>query len=286
MAKKVEKKAPAKKAAAKEEKPASKALVPARSNLPSKHADAFIGKPTGLQNVRPDDILMPRIKILQARNPECLKNNAKYIPGAKEGMFLDTSTKELWEELEIICCHFQIDYIKWSPRKEQGGAGLGFLGNLGQDPIVTKGLRYEDYRWLTKEGDHIVDTRQFYVLNRVGPSWRPSMFSMTDSQSTPARAWITMMTNIKRETSKGIIPMPAYFQSYKCKLVPKTRENYEWVVWDITPGEEILDIDPSGFLLQEAEKFCRLGMAGNLRHEEEERDEQAGSQRDPSNRSM
>lgn len=239
--------------------------------------DMFKNKPTGLENVRPGDILMPRIKILQARNPECLPKHEKYIKGAKEGMFLDTSTQMLFDKLEIVCCHYQIRFIKWSPRKEEGGPGEGFIADLGVDPSVTDGLKYEDYRYLTEDGNHIVDTRTFYALNRVGSKWVPCMFSMTDSQSTPARQWITFMRGIEKEGSDGKpIPMPCYFQSYQCELEHTAKGNWEWVKWNIKPGREVLEIDPSGALLAEAEKFCRLGMKGNLVHAQEERDERVG----------
>ena len=56
------------------------------------------GAARGSENVTTDDMLIPRIELVQALSPARKKSDAAYIEGAEEGMLYNNVTRELYGE--------------------------------------------------------------------------------------------------------------------------------------------------------------------------------------------
>ncbi len=52
----------------------------------------------GNENVRREDVTIPRIGLIQSLSPERTKGHAKQIPGCEEGQFFNTVTREILDE--------------------------------------------------------------------------------------------------------------------------------------------------------------------------------------------
>ncbi len=76
----------------KNEKNELKTLTPSAVALPD-YLQGTAG--LGNENIQREDVTIPRIGIVQSLSPERKKSDAKFIPGAEEGQFFNTVTREI-----------------------------------------------------------------------------------------------------------------------------------------------------------------------------------------------
>ena len=57
------------------------------------------GEARGNENVGTDDLVIPRLILLQKISPELDKNEASYIEGAEAGQFANSLTREVYGDL-------------------------------------------------------------------------------------------------------------------------------------------------------------------------------------------
>lgn len=77
----------------------------------------------GNEEVGKDDLVIPRLAVIQAISPELDKSDPSYIPGAEVGMLFNTLTKELMSEIDVVSVMFTKPYLMWRDRKKGGGFG-------------------------------------------------------------------------------------------------------------------------------------------------------------------
>lgn len=98
----------------------SNAVVVAGQNLP-----AFLqnqGPARGSENVGTDDLVIPRLELVQSLSPCLDESSADYIEGAKAGMLFNNVTRQLYgNSVEVIPVYFMKEYIIWKDRKKGGG---------------------------------------------------------------------------------------------------------------------------------------------------------------------
>lgn len=82
---------------------------------------------SGNEEVGRDDIVIPRLGIIQAISPELDKNDPAYIPGAETGKMFNTLTRELIDEILVISIRFEKPFLLWKDRKKGGGFGGQFF---------------------------------------------------------------------------------------------------------------------------------------------------------------
>lgn len=76
----------------------------------------------GSEDVGIDDIILPRIDVLQAISPQVSRRDPKYIEGAEQGMLFNTVSGELYgENLMFVPVKFQREFIVWQDRDAGGG---------------------------------------------------------------------------------------------------------------------------------------------------------------------
>lgn len=191
----------------------------------------------GFENKRSSDFAIPFIAILQKGSPEVDKDNlSKYVPGAEVGKFFDSSTKELYDSLDVIVCHYKNSIIEWKPR-ESGG---GFVAShpLGYQ---LKFKKNEKGRWIIPEsGNELLDTRYFFcLLVKKDGSLKPVILSLTSTQIKTSKEWYTRMDSIQLERGDGTKFTPAMFAfSWHLSTVVRTKDEFTWrglVVGDNTP---------------------------------------------------
>lgn len=78
----------------------------------------------GSENVEMQDLVIPRIELVQALSYCLEEGGADYIEGAKPGMFYNSVTRELYGPQVIVCpVFFKKQYLCWKDRKKGGGFG-------------------------------------------------------------------------------------------------------------------------------------------------------------------
>lgn len=82
------------------------------------------GAARGNENVAVEDIVIPRIEIVQALSPALKPNDPDYIEGAKQGDLYNSVTRELYgSNVTVIPVFFKKQYLNWRDRKKGGGFG-------------------------------------------------------------------------------------------------------------------------------------------------------------------
>lgn len=81
----------------------------------------------GSENVETQDLIIPRIELVQALSKCLEEGGAEYIEGAKPGMFYNSVTRELYGNSLIVCpVFFKKQFLAWRDRKKGGGFGGAF----------------------------------------------------------------------------------------------------------------------------------------------------------------
>lgn len=76
----------------------------------------------GNENVGREDFTVPRLVVLQALSPEVDPSNAqKYMPDAKIGMIMNTVTRSLTNNLQVVNVYFVKEFAVFKKRSAGGG---------------------------------------------------------------------------------------------------------------------------------------------------------------------
>lgn len=174
----------------------------------------------------PDDLAIPRIKIIQSGSDEKKKNNPKYVKEAEEGDLINTLTNEVYNSekgLLFVPAVKRIVYLEWKSR-EKGG---GLVKNYGEDATFFLSLPSdENGRKITKEGNEVIKTFDFfgYILdsnNKV----QEAVISMQKTQVKKAKNWNSIMRNL---TSPAGHQYPIYSAIYKITTVAESNDKGSW----------------------------------------------------------
>lgn len=85
----------------------------------------------GSENVGQEDIIIPRLEIIQALSPQVKPGDAKYIEAAKPGMLVNSVSQQLYgKEAIVVPVVYVKQWLVWMKRKDKNGKGLpgGFFG--------------------------------------------------------------------------------------------------------------------------------------------------------------
>jgi hypothetical protein len=147
------------------------------------------GDARGSENVTTDDMVIPRIELIQALSPARKKTDAAYIEGADEGMLYNNVTRELYgESVTVVPVYYTKQYLVWKDRKAGGGGSNGFRG-----AFASKGLADDAIAALGEEGLEASDTAQHFVLVHFNGQWQEAVISMAKSKMKVSKRWNSLM---------------------------------------------------------------------------------------------
>ena len=219
----------------------------------------------GAENVTTDDMIIPRIELVQALSPARKKTDAAYIEGAEEGMLYNNVTRELYGEgVTVVPVYYTKQFLVWKDRKSGGGGSNGFRG-----AFATETLARDAITQLGEEGLEVSDTAQHFVLVKTGDSWQEAVISMAKSKMKVSKRWNSLirMTNTD-----------SFSRAYKLTAVTETNaRNESYFNFGITPlGYVAKDV------YDRAEKLYETIRAGGVKvsadYDTEVHDETASSE--------
>lgn len=121
------------------------------------------GTGRGSEDVSTQDLVIPRLEIIQDLSPQRKKSEPEYIEGAEEGMMYNTVSKQLYAgDVIIVPVLFRKEYIIWKNRKMGGG----FIGSYHSMAEAEEALSKLDNPVDKDKGPlyEIVDTHQNFCL--------------------------------------------------------------------------------------------------------------------------
>lgn len=201
----------------------------------------------GAENVGTDDLIIPRIELIQALSPARNKKDAAYIEGADEGMLYNNVTRTLYgETATVVPVYYSKQYLVWKDRKSGGGSG-GFRGAFNTKTAADAAIAQ-----LAEEGLEAIDTAQHFVLVRDGDEWHEAAISMSKSKMKVSKRWNSLI----RMTG-----MDSFARAYKLSAVTETNSRND--------SYYNLSVAPLGFVSKEiydrAEKLYETITAGGIK---------------------
>ena len=120
------------------------------------------GPGKGNENVHSEDLVIPRLGVIQDLSPELDADNPeKFIPGAKVGMLFNSLTRELYDSVLLCNLFYRKEYTVFVKRN----AGGGFRGAYPTEAEAIAAVEASD-----KPGDmEVVETGQHFCLMLSGP---------------------------------------------------------------------------------------------------------------------
>jgi len=216
----------------------------------------------GLGNLSQEDLALPFLKILGQLSPEVNKRDGKYVEGAEPGMIYNSVTNELFDGekgIEVIPCHYKLEYIEWKDRGEGIGAPVAI--HPSSSDIMTQTSRGTDYKDRLPNGNYVDKTAShFVIVNGTTPS--SALIAMKSTQLKISRKWNSMMASINMKDPKsGKLFTPAAFSHvYKLRTTQQKNDKGTWFGWEVS---KIGPVQDAG-LYQQAKSFAMSVSKGDV----------------------
>lgn len=141
----------------------------------------------GSEDVGADDIVIPRLELVQSLSKCRKKTDPAYIAGAEEGMLYNSVTRELYgESVMVVPVTFKKEFLLW--REQDLGGGFGGAYPTEGEAHGAKAAQEKPDEW------EIVDTAQhFCLLVQEGQDPKEIVISMSKSKGKCSRKWNSMV---------------------------------------------------------------------------------------------
>jgi len=204
----------------------------------------------GQENVQREDLVVPRLELVQALSPARKKGDPNYIEGAEEGMLYNSVTRELYgDSVKVVPCYFIKEWLIWKDRKKGGG----FRGAFGTEALARAeimNLKDSDGKPENPEDYEALDTAQMFCL-LITPAGKTQgiVISMSRSKMKIARNWNSLI-NLSDDDS--------FAKAYRVAAIADKNKN----------GDDFfnLKVTPVGYVNEEiykaGEAFYELLKAG------------------------
>ena len=192
----------------------------------------------GAQNISQEDLALPFLKILGQLSPEVNKRDGKYVEGAEPGKIINTVTNELYDEINVIPCHYKRQYIEWADRGTSTGAPVAM--HEADSDILSQTTRGKDYKDRLPNGNYLDNTASHFVLC-LGDNPATALISMKATQLKVSRKWNSMMMGIKLQGKNGLFTPPTYSHIYNLKTVQMSNDKGTWFGWDVAKVGPVTD---------------------------------------------
>lgn len=196
----------------------------------------------GFEGMTAGDFPVPFIKILTNGCPEVTKGREAFIPEAEPGMFMNTATRELYKELDVIPVKYEPMWTEWKPNRGD------FVARHVPHSVPVIGDPYTGMK--TADGNDVVDNMVFYVLIVGQLKKGIHVLSLRGSGIKHGKNWNRMIADLclpldpakpeSPENAYGLkaVGKPCPFFGGVWKLTLHFNENKEGAWWTLGVGKE------------------------------------------------
>lgn len=141
----------------------------------------------GNEEVDANDLVIPRIELVQGLSKARKKSDPAYIPGAEEGMLYNNVTRELYGESIKVCpVMFRKEWLLW--RDVDLGGGFGGAFPSAESAEAAKNAQENPSEW------EVVDTPQhFVVIVKDDGTREEAVVSMAKTKAKASRLWNSLV---------------------------------------------------------------------------------------------
>lgn len=264
---------------------ASKNLPATQQNktaLPAEAEEAFFDPEmgTGLENVTAQDLLIPRLTILQGLSPQVSQGKPEYDPEAKVGDIYDIGLQQRFTEgLHILPVHYVKQWLEWHPRRS--GKGLAAIHDT--PAILDKCKLDEKNKPTLPSGNYVAETMQFYCLN-ISAGFRRSFLPFASTQLKKGRRLLTLATSEKLLLSSGKeMTPPLFYRTYRLGVVPESNAEGNWMGWTVERDIQLDEIANWQNIMIDVREFRDSLTRGDIRGDIAAMAEEVGQTIDHSN---
>lgn len=200
--------------------------------------DQFAGQ--GFENVGSDDLLVPRLTILQQLSPQLKKKDVQYIESAEEGDICEVGTGQLFKgSVLFLPVYYKKVYIEWAPRS----SGKGIVEIHDSPETLDRTTPDDKGRPVLENGNYIGETAQWFGLNLTAGRQR-CFIGMASTQLKRSRKWMTMATGEKLQRADGSeFTPPLWYRSYVLGAADDGNAEGDWKSWTIERGPAMPELD-------------------------------------------
>lgn len=142
----------------------------------------------GSENVGADDLVIPRLELVQDLSPCRKKSDPNYIEGIEEGMLYNNVTRQNYgTEALVIPVYFRKEWLIWKDRTEGGGFRGAFPSEAEANAAMAE----------LEDGDkcEVVDTAQHFCLLIQPETGKVEeiVISMNKSKMKVSRKWNSLV---------------------------------------------------------------------------------------------
>ena len=183
-------------------------------------------------NFTADDVMIPRLSILQQASPQVNKRDGSYVEGAEPGFIYDSVSMTAVDGatgITVVPVTYRRAYIKWKLNRG------GFVADLEDASCLDDCTRGERGEYFTPDGDHeIVVTAEYVVLVLADDgSFSPALLSMAKSQIKKSRQWNSIMHRLKISVDGKTITPSMFFNAYQLSSVEESNDQGSWFGWSV-----------------------------------------------------
>lgn len=141
----------------------------------------------GQENVTSEDLVIPRLEIVQSLSPCRNKKDPSYIDGAEEGLLYNNVTRELYgESVQVVPVFYKKEWLVWKDRLKGGGFRGSFPTELEARHHAMSLDNPDDY--------FVQDTAQhFCLLAKADGGVEEIVVSMSKSKLKTSRKWNSLI---------------------------------------------------------------------------------------------
>lgn len=161
-------------------------VAKADNNMPA-FLKTHMGDTRGSEEVGADDLVIPRIELVQALSACRKRTDPTFIDGAVEGMLYNNVTRELYgDEVNVVPIYFRKEWLLWRDQDLGGGFGGAYPDEASAEKALSEQEKPEEWE--------VIDTNvHFVLLLKEDGNIEEAVISMAKTKAKVSRAWNTLV---------------------------------------------------------------------------------------------